>query len=262
VDGGVSILQYADDTIIFMEHDLAKARNMKLVLCLFEQLSGLKINFHKSELFCFGRAKDEQEAYKQLFGCGLGSLPFTYLGIPIHHRKLSNKEWKCIEDRFEKKLSCWKGKLMSYGGRLILINSVLTSMPMFLLSFFEVPVGVRKRLDFYRSRFFWQSDELKRKYRLAKWDIICRPKDQGGLGIENLEVKNRCLLSKWLYKLSVETDATWAQILRNKYLHSKTLSQVTVRPTDSPFWKGLMRVKSAFFHRTKFIIGNGTSTRF
>ena len=59
VDGGVSILQYADDTIIFMEHDLAKARNMKLVLCLFEQLTGLKINFHKSELFCFGRAKDE-----------------------------------------------------------------------------------------------------------------------------------------------------------------------------------------------------------
>ena len=69
VDGGISILQYADDTIIFMEHDLAKARNMKLALCLFEQLSGLKINFHKSELFCFGRASEDQEAYKQLFGC-------------------------------------------------------------------------------------------------------------------------------------------------------------------------------------------------
>ena len=236
----MSILQYADDTIIFMEHDLAKARNMKLVLCLFGHLSGLKINFHKSELFYFGRTKDEQEAYKQLFGCELGSLPFTSLGIPIHHRKLSNKEWKCIENRFGKKLNYWKGKLMSYGGRLILINSALTSMPMILLSFFEVPIGVWKRLDFYRSRFFWQSDELKRKYQLAKWDIICRPKDQGGVGIENLEVKNRCLLSKWLYKLSVETDATWARILRNKYLQSKTLSQVTVRPTDSPFWKGLM----------------------
>ncbi|MBW4964619.1 hypothetical protein, partial [Sulfitobacter sp. CW3] len=83
-------------------------------------------------------------------------------------------------------------------------------------SFFEVPVEVRIRLDFYRPRFFWQNDELKRKYRLAKWDIICKPKDQGGLGIENLEVKNRCLLSKWLYKLSIETDATLAQILRNK----------------------------------------------
>ena len=65
-----------------MEHDLAKARNMKLVLCLSEQLSGLKINFNKSELFCIGRAKEEQEAYKELFVCELGSLPFTYLGIP------------------------------------------------------------------------------------------------------------------------------------------------------------------------------------
>lgn len=151
---------------------------------------------------------------------------------------------------------------MSYGGRLILINSVLASMPMFLLYFFEVLVGVRKRLDFYRSRFFWQSDETKRKYQLAKWDIICRPKDQGDLGIENLEVKNICLLSKWLYKLSVQTEATWAQILRSKYVQSKTLAQVTVRPTDSPFWKGLMKVKAAFYNRTKFIVGNGNTTRF
>ena len=154
VNGGLSILQHADDTVIFMDHNLDQARNMKLLLSVFEQLSGLKINFHKSELFCFGQAVEEQENYKQLFGCGLGSLTFSYLGIPIHHRKLANREWKCIEDRFEKKLSCWKGKLMSYGGRLILINSVLTSMPTFLLSFFEVPVGVHKRLDFYRSRFF------------------------------------------------------------------------------------------------------------
>ena len=99
---------------------------------------------------------------------------------------------------------------MSYGGQLVLINSVLTSMPMFLLSFFEAPKGVRKRLDFHRSRFFWQSDDVKKKYRLARWDIICRPKNEGGLGIENLEIKNKCLMSKWLYRLSVETDGMWA----------------------------------------------------
>ena len=54
----VSILQYADDTILFMKHDTTKAVNMKLMLCIFEQLSGLKINFHKSEIFCFGEAKE------------------------------------------------------------------------------------------------------------------------------------------------------------------------------------------------------------
>ena len=110
VEGGVSILQYADDTILFMEHDLEKAVNMKLILCVFEQLSGLKINFHKSEIYCFGKAKEQEEEYKLIFGCEAGSLPFKYLGIPIHYRKLLNKEWKLVEDRFERKLASWIGK--------------------------------------------------------------------------------------------------------------------------------------------------------
>jgi hypothetical protein len=70
--------------------------------------------------------------------------------------------------------------MLPYGDRLVLINSVLTSLPMFMLSFLEIPVGVRKRLDYYRSNFVWQSDENKKKYTLSKWNIICRPKDQGG----------------------------------------------------------------------------------
>jgi hypothetical protein len=56
VDGVLSILQYTDDTILFMEHDLEKAQNLKLILLAFKQLSGLKINFHKSDFFCFGEA--------------------------------------------------------------------------------------------------------------------------------------------------------------------------------------------------------------
>jgi hypothetical protein len=206
VDGGVSILQYADDTIIFLDHNLEKALNMKLILCIFEQLSGLKINFRKSEIFCFGKAKEEEEQYKILFGCESGTLPFKYLGIPIHFRRLKNGEWKPVEDRFERKLSSWIGKLLSYGDRLVLINSVLASLPMFLLSFLELPKGVRKRLDFFRS-LFWQSDGHKRKYRLTKWNIICRPKDQGGLGIEVLEIKNQCLLSlNYINCLEVVSD--------------------------------------------------------
>jgi hypothetical protein len=90
-----------------------------------------------------------------LFGCEIGSLPFRYLGIPICFRRLKNGEWKLIEDHFEKKMSSWLGKLISYGDRLILINSILTSLTMFMLSFFEIPKGVRKRLDFIRSCFFF-----------------------------------------------------------------------------------------------------------
>ena len=55
----ISMLQYADDTIFMFKDNLESARNLKLILCMFEQLSGLKVNFHKSEVFCFGEAKDK-----------------------------------------------------------------------------------------------------------------------------------------------------------------------------------------------------------
>ena len=106
-------------------------------------------------------------------------------------------------------------------------------------------------MDFFRSRFFWQSDGHKCKYRLTKWNIICRPKDQGGLGVEVLELKNKILLCKWLFKILNE-DGVWHELIQNKYLHSKSLSQVKAKPFDSPFWKGLMKVKEDFFQERCF----------
>jgi hypothetical protein len=142
IKGVISILQYVDDTILFMENDLEQATNMKLLLCAFERLSGLKINFHKSELFCYGDAKQMESQYTELFGCDLGQYPFRYLRILMNHKRITNADWKIIEEKFEKRLSYWKGKMLLYGGRLVLLNSVLSRLAMFMLSFFEVPKGV------------------------------------------------------------------------------------------------------------------------
>ncbi|WVZ53763.1 hypothetical protein U9M48_004664, partial [Paspalum notatum var. saurae] len=243
VEDGLSILQYADDTVIFLDHDLEKARNMKVLLCLFEKLSGLKINFHKSEIFCFGQAKECENDYSELFGCRLGSFPFRYLGLPMHYRKLRNSDWRHIEERFEKRLIGWKGKLLSVGGRLVLINSVLSSLPMFMLSFFAIPKGHKK------------------KYHLIKWDQIRQPKEQGGLKIIDLEAQNKCLLSKWLFKLANE-DGIWQTILRNKYLKSKPFGSGTKRPGVSHFWAGLMDVKQDFISLGSFQIRDGSQVRF
>jgi hypothetical protein len=75
VKNGLSILQYADDTVLFFNHGIEQVKNLKRLL-IFEQLSGLKINFHKSELFCFGQEKEFEEQYSYLFGCKIGSYPF------------------------------------------------------------------------------------------------------------------------------------------------------------------------------------------
>ena len=79
----------------------------------------------------------------------------------MHHKRITNADWKIIEDKFEKKLSSWKGKLLSYGGRLVLINSTLSSLALYMCSFFEIS-KVLKKLDQFRSRFFWQGCEEKK----------------------------------------------------------------------------------------------------
>jgi hypothetical protein len=100
------------------------------------------------------------------------------------HRKLYNNNSKMIVEQIEKNLSSWKGKYLSVGAILVLINSV-----------------VLEKIDYFRSCFFWQNDSQKKKYTLTKWSIIWQPKDQVGLGTQKLEVQNQCLLGKWLFKL-------------------------------------------------------------
>jgi hypothetical protein len=94
-----------------------------------------------------------------------------------------------------------------------------------------------------------------------KWNIIYCTRDQGGLGIEVLEIKNKCTLGKWMFKL-LNKDGACQELLHNKYFQHKTLSQVQAKVIVSPFWKGLMGAKQDFSKRGSFVVGDGESTRF
>jgi hypothetical protein len=124
-----------------------------------------------------------------------------------------------------------ESKIPILWGKLVLLNSVLSSLPMFMTSFFEIPKGVLKNLDHFRSRFSGNALQKKYKYRLARWDILCRPKDQGGLEILDFQLQNKCLLAKWLVNL-LNTEGTWQSLLSNKCLRTKTLTQVSTKPND------------------------------
>jgi hypothetical protein len=87
--------------------------------------------------------------------------------------------------------------------------------------------------------------------------VVCTPKDQGGLGINDLQVKNTTLLGKWLFKLLTE-DGMWQILLKQKYVSSKALSQVLWKPGDSHFLAGLMATKPKFFLFRQFSIKDGS----
>ena len=132
---------------------------------------------------------------------------------------------------------------------------------MFMLSFFEVPKGVLEKLDYYRSGFFWQSDDHRKKYRLAKWSILCQLKELGSLGIKNLDLQSGCLLNKWLYKL-INQEGIWQNLLRNKYLKNQTIVQVQKKAGDFHFWVRLVKVKDTFINFGTFRLNDGKQIRF
>jgi hypothetical protein len=201
---GVAILQYADDTILCMDDDVETMTNMKILLYIYEKMSGLKINFGKSEIIMVSLDEHKSLLYSELINCATGSWPIKYLGVPVSGSRLHVKDWMSLNDKILKRLDGWQSTSLSYGGKLILFNACLSCIPTYAMSMYLLPKTVVKKIDIVRKRFFWQGGANKRKYHLVKWAVITKPKKKGGLGVKDLRKMNISLLCKWWWKLENE----------------------------------------------------------
>ncbi|GJR95442.1 MAK10-like protein [Tanacetum coccineum] len=151
----ISHLFFADDVIITTGWNARDLENIIRVLHVFYLASGLKINIHKSNIYGIGVNEDEVYNMASNAGCIAGNIPFNYLGLPIGSNMKSIASWKMLIDRFRSRLSTWKASLLSIGGRLTLIKSVLGSLGIYYLSIFRAPESVLNDLERIRSNFFW-----------------------------------------------------------------------------------------------------------
>ena len=134
--------------------------------------------------------------FEEILTCKSGTLPMKYLGVPVDKKRLCLTAWRPTKDKMRGKLSPCQGKLLSIRGRTTLINSSLSSVPLYMLSFYRVPVGIRESMDSVRKNFLWNENEVKKKYHFVNWQVVCLAKDQGGLGILDLELMNIALQTK------------------------------------------------------------------
>jgi hypothetical protein len=131
---GVVSLQYADDTLQFLEHGYDSTTHLKWLMTCFEKLSGMIINYNKSDLNPINLEEEEGQNYAQIFCCRLGTFPFQYLDVPLHYEKLKREDIQPIVDKIIKRIAGWKGKLLSYGARLTLLRACLANIPIYLMS--------------------------------------------------------------------------------------------------------------------------------
>jgi hypothetical protein len=161
----------------------------------------MRINFHKSELIPTNVEPDVVHRLAHLFSCPVGSLPIKYLGVPLHFDKLSREDIQPLVDKMLKRLAGWRGRLLSYAGKLVLIKSCLASIPVYLLSFIKFRKWAIRILDSHLANCLWDDNPTAHKFHLANWESVSMLKEYGGLGVPNLRDLNVCLLVSWIKKV-------------------------------------------------------------
>ncbi|KEH35150.1 hypothetical protein MTR_3g081050 [Medicago truncatula] len=158
----------------------ANVRALRAVLVLFNKSLLVGINISDSWLY----------KAATVLSCKVEKIPFMYLGLPIGGNPRRFQFWEPIVNRIKSRLSGWNSRFLSFGGRLILLKSVLTSLPVDALSFFKAPTG---------------------------WNTLCSKKEHGGLGVRKLKEFNIALLGKWCWRMLVDREGLWYHVLVARY---------------------------------------------
>jgi hypothetical protein len=234
-DSDFPILQYADDTLIFMEGDVNQLQHLKDILHSFAESTGLKVNFEKSFMAPINISEERLDFLASTLGCAKQTLPFTYLGLPLSLTKPSVAHFWPLVSKCERRLVNFSS-FLTEAGRLQLVNAVLTSLPTFTMCTFLLPKQIIKQIDKFRKHCLWRGSDLNnRKPCKAAWPLVCKPKIEGGLGVLNLKYQNESLLMKYLHKFFNRQSVPWVQLVWDHYYSRDNLPSLN-RPFRSSFW--------------------------
>lgn len=149
-DHDFPILQYADDTLIFMQGDARQLFFLKDILNSFADSTGLKVNYSKSMMIPINLSDERFDILAQTFGCSKGTLPFTYLGLPLSLTRPTVADYWPLVSKCERRLSN-VSSFLNEASRLEIRNAILSAMPTYTMCTFLLPKTVIKQIDKFRK---------------------------------------------------------------------------------------------------------------
>ncbi|GKD54771.1 RNA-directed DNA polymerase, eukaryota, reverse transcriptase zinc-binding domain protein [Tanacetum coccineum] len=183
----ITHISFVDDLMMFCHGDSVSVKVIKDSIEEFGICSGLLPNFNKS------------------------NLPVRYLGVPLISKRLGIKDCVSLIEKVKAKVNHWRNRFLTYAGKLQLIASVLESIHSYWCCVFLLPKTVINDINIIMKKFLWsQSDDSKGKTKVA-WKNVCKPKNQGGLGLKDLTIWNHTLLVKHLWNIANKKDTLWVK---------------------------------------------------
>ena len=203
-----------DDVILMASGTLLDWPAFDVILETFCKASGMSISIEK---YCFlynNIASDCLNDFVRVLPCRVKLLQtgFNYLGYFLKPLGYRVSDWIWLVQKFEKRICNWSYKLLSLGGRLILVQSVLSSIPVYWMGLAPIPTSILHKLRSIMFDFLWGSSDNKSRYHLVSWRDLSWPKELGGWGIKNIQWFSISLCLKNLWRV-LHNEGLWHKFL-------------------------------------------------
>jgi hypothetical protein len=243
-----------------MRADIQNARSLKKVLEDYCVASGQMVSEAKSSIFfsLCTHVEIRQEVCVEL-NIMTEAITDKYLGLPPLVGMDKSDCFLHLIDRICARLAGYKEKLLSYGGKEVLLKVVIQAIPAYAMSVFKLPKLVIKGIIDAMAHYWWGDDDEQKHMHWFAWWKMCVPKKKGGMGFRDLHCFNLAMLAKQSWRLFCEPDSLCAQILKAKYYPSGDLLNADLKKgasyTWQSIWVGLQTLKRGYIWR----VGDGSN---
>ncbi|KAL9233090.1 hypothetical protein vseg_008128 [Gypsophila vaccaria] len=236
-------LMFADDVLMFCKGEAATMMTLLKAFTLFSKTSGLTVSKQKSAIFFDGVQEDLRQDILRVSGFAEGTLPFTYLGIPIQTTRIQKKDCASLIDKVCHRIHLMNPKHISYAGRLVMVKAVITTLHSYWASIFILPKGVLERIEATCRNFLWDSSADYKRVPLVAWNKLCKPKEEGGLGIKCLEISNQAMIGRLVHWIVEDRDSLWVKWIQSNFLKGRNWLNYQPPASASWIWKKICAVK-------------------
>jgi hypothetical protein len=212
--------QFVDDTLLLGGANNNTARRFKIELDVYKEVSGSEISLHKSKIFGWNCSPREMLDISRILEME-GTITWDsikYLGIPLFKSAPRVSHWLPLLDKLKIRIQSWGGNWLNLAGKVVLMKSVLSSLPIYQNSILLAPKMITLKIDGMLHRFLWEGGRnCERKLHLVSWDKIKKPLLEGGLQIRDVATQNLAMGDKIMWHL-VSGKVSWSkQVLCKKY---------------------------------------------
>lgn len=193
----MSHLLFADDSLVLMHADKKNADSLKGILDEYCVNSGQKVSEVKCSVFFSANTPVEaREEVCTTLDIMTESLNDNYLGLPAMVGIDRSDCFKHLVDRVLAKTKGWKEKMLSMGGKEVLLKSIAQSVPVYAMMVFKITKNICKGMTDAISQFWWGDDDDHKRMHWLAWWKLCIPKSRGGMGFRDLQSFNLAMLAK------------------------------------------------------------------